>query len=217
MQDSHRTPDPASAATDERRTVSIDRRRLLLRGGAAATPVILSLASQPVSATGLIGCTKASGFVSMNTFASQQPGVNFIQCTSNGLSFWRTQAGSWSPGSGTHVYRRELNKSVATFFDASGCAQGTSIVGSVLGGTLANSGSAGVLQRLLALGLSVSYGMVPSPNNFSALYLGQIWVNFNGNSLKYMTGVPNESMDAAQLIIWLDRLTTATPITNSAA
>jgi hypothetical protein len=59
--------------------------------------------------------------------------------------------------------------------------------------------------------------MVPSPNNFSALYLGQIWVNFNGNSLKYMTGVPNESMDAAQLIIWLDRLTTATPITNSAA
>lgn len=216
MQDSRDDPKPTAPVTPGR-PARLDRRRLLLRGGAAAAPVVLTLASQPVSATGLIGCTKASGFVSMNTFASQQPGVNFIQCTSNGVSWWRQQASTWSSGSNTHAYRRELNKRVQAFFGKTSCANGTTLVGTVLKNWSASStGSSGVLQRLLALGLSISYGMVPNSNNINSTYLGDIWVNFNANGLKYMTGVPNESMDATQLIRWLDLLTTATPIVNTA-
>lgn len=217
MQDPRDDSKPTAGVTPGQ-PARLDRRRLLLRGGAAAAPVVLTLASQPVSATGLIGCTKASGFVSMNTFASQQPGVNFIQCTSNGVTWWRQQASTWTSGSSTHTYRRELNKSVQTFFGKTSCTNGTTRVGTVMKDWAASSsGSSGVLQRLLALGLSVSYGMVPNPNNISCAYLGDIWVNFNANGLKYMTGVPNESMDATQLIRWLDLLTTATPIVNTAS
>jgi hypothetical protein len=196
----------------------MDRRRMLVRGGAAAAPVVLTLASQPVSATGLIGCTKASGFVSMNTFASQQPGVNFIQCASNGVSFWRTQAASWRSGvSSSTPYYTQMQKTVATYLSASGCVSGTSRVGAILQLALDNAGDNGVLQRMLALGLSINYGMVTNSNNVSPAYLGQVWLNYHANGRRYMTGVANESMDAAALIKWLDLLTTASPIVNTAA
>jgi hypothetical protein len=220
MQDPLRHPPLPDGGEQARRPADINRRRLLLRGGAASAPVLLGLASQPVSATGLVGCTKASGFVSMNTFASQQnvktSDMRYAQCTSNGLGFWNTQAIGWNGAKSSHAYRVQLAKRIDAFFGLGSCTNGTTLVGDMLRGAVQNSGATGVLQRLLALGCSVAYTMVPNSGNIDATYLGSIWTNFNANGLTYRTGVANESMDAAQLIVWLNVLTTPTPIVNSA-
>lgn len=218
MQDPLRALPLPDGSDEARRPAGIDRRRLL-RGGAASAPVILGLASQPVSATGLVGCTKASGFVSMNTFASQQniktADNRYAQCTSNGLTFWNGQAIGWNGNKSGHIYRAQLAKRIDTFFGVS-CTSGSTLVGDCLRGSIQNSGNTGVLQRLLAMGCSVAYNMVGNSGNIDAAYLGSVWVNFNTNGGSYRTGVGSESMNASQLIVWLNVLTSATPIVNTA-
>ncbi len=66
-------------------------RRALLRAGAGASPVLLSLAAGPVLAA-RPACTVASSFVSVATFRSRNPHVTSIQCSTQTADYWRDQA-----------------------------------------------------------------------------------------------------------------------------
>ena len=73
-------------------------RRRLLKGGLAAAPVVLSVASRPVHAAGV--CVNPSGFISVPTFKSRHP--NATVCSSNGPTYWKNLSlASWPqmPGS----------------------------------------------------------------------------------------------------------------------
>ena len=70
--------------------VQMSRRRLL-RGGAAAAPVVLTLASNPVMATS--SCTAASAFASLN--ASKPGGVK--TCSGKPPSWWKSCSSTYWP------------------------------------------------------------------------------------------------------------------------
>ena len=66
------TPDssaPQGSGSEPAAASGVSRRHALLRAGSAAAPVLLTLASGPVGATG--ACTVASSYVSAATFKSR--------------------------------------------------------------------------------------------------------------------------------------------------
>lgn len=71
-------------------------RRKLLRGAAAATPVLATVVSTPVHALDPGGmCLNPSGFISQTTFSSRNPGA-VTTCVSTGPSFYQSQLSSSS-------------------------------------------------------------------------------------------------------------------------
>lgn len=86
---------PEDSSRDERRPEALTgaqaSRRRLLRGGAAAAPVVLTLASNPVMATST--CTAASAFASLN--ASRPSSVK--TCTGKKPSWWASCSSTYWP------------------------------------------------------------------------------------------------------------------------
>ena len=138
-------------------------RRALLRGGAAASPFLLTLASGPVAAP--TNCVVASSFVSAGVFVSRG-GTNNIQCVPKTAQNHCDEAknNSWSscnwdphpkPVStycGTGV---SCTSGSNVFTSSSYCyhvfKNSTSNYGST-GAGMQSSGDIAILQRLLALG-----------------------------------------------------------------
>lgn len=182
------------------------RRRLLLKGGAGAAPVLMSLVSQPVSATGLAACAKASSFVSVRTYASRNPNTTSARCSSGGATtcrtFWVAEANR-SPLNST--YATNLNKTVANFLVASNCWRSTTLVKDVLKQAESSHAANPILQRILALALSLSHGRVSNPGQVSVTYLGQVWLNRSQNGVYKYYG-DAYTMTDQQLIDWLDAI-----------
>src|SRR5882672_9859486 len=105
-----RDPEKAPAEVAAAMPVLSPNRRALLRGGAAAAPVLLTLASRPVSAG--TTCVVASSFVSVATFHSRNPSTTSVQCTTRNCQDWYNQA--CLPTSGNPSRPTYLNNSVSS-------------------------------------------------------------------------------------------------------
>jgi hypothetical protein len=183
-------------AVTEGSRVRLDR-RAMLRAGAGATPVLLTLASNPVSAAN--SCVVASSFVSVATFKSRNPTVTSVNCATRTAEDWRnacmgnpqlacaTPKVSATFGTTTSSYNGKTLREVLC--DASG---------------ISTSSELGVLQHLVALNLSLTQGfMRMSSGNVSPAYLGTIWRNYKENGNQYR--LPNSTItwSSAQVVTWL--------------
>jgi hypothetical protein len=177
------------------------RRRTLLRGGAAASPILLTLASGPVAATG--NCVVASSFVSANVYKSRNPGANNIQCVTKTAqqlcqeAVDNAQANcNWSP----HTNPVSTYVLGTVSLPGKGWTQATSCYDVFRNGGsgLQSGGNAGILQRLLAL----SYG---APSVFTPVYCQQIWqARNNAAALAQLANDNGNTWDQARLLAWLD-------------
>jgi hypothetical protein len=175
-------------------------RRALLRGGAAASPILLTFASNPVAATNG-GCVVASSFVSASVYASRNPSHTTIKCVPKTAQNHCDEAKN---NSQTNCNWNPHNKKVSDY------VSGTVTCGSWThntdcywvyrnGGTgLAASGDTAILQRVLAL----SYG---APTIFTTTYCSQIWNARNSTAaLAALVNDGANTWDQARLLAWLD-------------
>lgn len=177
-------------------------RRKLLRAGASAAPVLLTLASGPVSATN--SCVVASSFVSVTTFKSRNPTKTTVQCTTRNCEDWYAQ--SCLPSSGTPSRPTCMNVSVNTLLGTTTSNYKSWLLYDVMkngSSGITTSGELGVLQHLIALCLNVTQGFAPSPGSISQTYLQGIWTNYKANSNTYVLSGSGISWDSSQLITWL--------------
>lgn len=196
-------------------------RRTLLRGGAAAAPVLLSLHSGPVAATGTMSCTVASSFVSVATFVSRNPGAVTMQCSTMNAGHWHQAAQDagkkavkdrpqWSTrrvgaylGAAPSVLPG-LNGSPTTY-------QVWEVMG--LGTAPAHSGELGVLQHILGLALSIDAGggTVNTGGRINTPYLAEIWKSYKLTG-GYTQAAADIHWSEADLITWLKLLQYPLPL-----
>ena len=187
------TPSTAPAAGTR---VRLDR-RALLRAGAGATPVLLTLASNPVAAAN--SCVVASSFVSVATFKSRNPTTTVINCTSLTCEQWRARC-DWAPMPSC------LSPKVSSCLGGTGSTYDNYKVQQVFkaGSAIATTGELGVLQHILALHLCVTQGfMSASAGNVSPAYLAAMWQNYRSHGGLYVLPTSAISWDSAKLINWL--------------
>jgi hypothetical protein len=207
MDDSNSRADRNEQADGQRHGAGPDRRRrALLRLGTTAAPVLLTIHSNPVSATLSSSCVKASGFISAATFKSRNPHSNYIQCTGNGLTFWRSECGLGTMS----TYKATLDQTVGLFLYGSGYTASTyndRTVRSVITENPASTPLIAVLQRVLAMSLSVQFSMAPVGGDFTKAYLRGVWEDLlNGGTYNPVGSGMN--WDATTTATWLDRLMT---------
>jgi hypothetical protein len=176
--------------------VRLDR-RALLRAGAGASPVLLTLVSNPVAASS--SCVVASSFVSVATFKSRNPNVATVNCATRTVEDWRKAC-----------YE---NKSLAcveprvsrTFGWTYSWYNGKTLREVLCDPNgIATSGERGVVQHLTALYLSITQGYMRSPaGNVSPAYLGSIWRNFKSNGNVYRLPASGINWSSRQLVAWL--------------
>jgi hypothetical protein len=209
----HLPPEPP-ASSDDAGKKGMDR-RTLLRAGAAAAPVISTLYSGPVSASGSIACTVASSFVSVATFASRNPGATTMQCSSLNASYWHAQSKNLLTSTGarpawaTQTVRAYLGRSSSTLPGIDAVSADSYQIWQVmgLGPDVATSGEVGVLQHILGLALSIDFGSgaVNMGSTFNTPYLKQVWQNYKSNG-RYLLAASSVDWSEAQLITWLRML-----------
>ncbi len=172
-------------------------RRALLRAGAGASPVLLTLASNPVAAAN--SCVVASSFVSVATFKSRNPTVTSINCATRTAEDWRNAC----MGNPQLACAQPL---VSAAFGATSSSYSARTLRQVLcdpAGILVG-GELGVLQHLIALNLSITQGfMRMSSGNIGPAYLGSIWRNYKNNGNQYRLPSSTVSWSSTQLISWL--------------
>jgi hypothetical protein len=181
-------------------------RRRLLRAGAVATPVVLTLSSTPVAATNAT-CTVASSFVSAATFQSRNAGAS-AQCTSWGCESWKTEcSNSSSP------YNSALDTTVGNAFGATGCSYDNRTLRSILNDSagIVRAGELGVLQHLTALGLGLTFGKVVSQGNVSTSYVQGVWRNFRQNGGVYILSGSGINWSSSDLVTWARMLMYTNP------
>jgi hypothetical protein len=211
MEQPTQKPDPESQPSNRK---GLDR-RTLLRAGAAATPVIATLYSRPVAAAGM-GCTLASAFVSLATFASRNPGAATMQCSAMSATDWHARAQALA--SVAPAERPEWARlTVAAYLGRASSAfsgldsmlvesyQVWQVMG--LGPQVATSGELGVLQHVLAMCLSIDFGgaSVRVGGGMNTPYLKEVWQNYKANG-RYRMAASNLNWTEAELIGWLRML-----------
>jgi len=177
-------------------------RRKLLRTGASAAPVLLTLASGPVSAT--TSCVVASSFVSVTTFKSRNPTSTSVKCTSRNCEDWYSQA--CLPATGSPCRPDCMNVSVSTLLGTTTSTYKNWMLYDVMknsGSGVTTSGEMGVLQHLVSMCLNVTQGFASSPGSVSKTYLQSIWTNYKANANTYVLAGSGINWDSAQLITWL--------------
>jgi hypothetical protein len=211
MEESTQLPDPESQPSQAK---GIDR-RTLLRAGAAATPVIATLYSRPVAAAGM-GCTVASAFVSLATFASRNPGAATMQCSTLSATDWhaRAQAVAGLAAADRPEWARltvsaYMGRASSAFSGLDSLLVESYQVWQVmgLGGQVATSGELGVLQHILAMCLSIDYGgaAVRVGGGVNTPYLKDVWQNYKSNG-RYRLAASNLNWSEGELIGWLRML-----------
>ncbi|MBL8286368.1 MAG: hypothetical protein JNL85_00130 [Rubrivivax sp.] len=176
--------------------VRLDR-RALLRAGAGASPVLLTLVSNPVAATS--SCVVASSFVSVATFKSRNPSVTSVNCATRRVEDWRSACQADSSlacvqplvstclGSTSSKYNGKTLRQVLC--DGAGILTDTEL---------------GVAQHLIALNLCMTQNyMRAAAGNVSTAYLKSIWQNYNSNGKRYKLPMSSIDWSSAQLIAWL--------------
>lgn len=179
-------------------------RRALLRAGAGASPVLLTLVSGPVAANpfGNHGaCTLASSFVSVATFKSRNPTATTLDCASQNADYWRDLAGS-APATPS------LNVTVATLLGNTISSFNGMLVKDVLlaplptSGTVQTTGELGTLQHLIALALNLNAGFITAGAGFDLAYVQTIWTNYKFNGNRYKKPGSDIDWGDTELIAW---------------
>jgi len=196
-------------------------RRALLRGGAAAAPVLLTLHSGPVAAHGMMSCTVASSFVSLVTFASRNPGATTMQCSSGNADHWHSSAKQAGDLDAKHrpVWAKRLLKDylgqASSVFSVIGDNPNTYQVWQVmrLQAAPARSGELGVLQHILGLALSIDAGggAVNTGGVMNTPYLAGVWRNYKSTG-GYKLAASHINWSEAELITWLRMLQYPLPV-----
>lgn len=186
-------------------------RRALLRAGVASTPVLMTLASQPVAAA--TTCTVASSFVSGATFASRNPGAT-TRCASTDCETWRNKAIT-----DTTVKTDLMNTKVSSALGTTGSQYNASSLYTVLttGTAISQTGELGVLQHLIALYLNIYTNTANNPlsgspkANFiaSTAYVAEVWQNFKANGDQYKLTGSGIAWDASKVVAWVRKLISA--------
>ncbi len=175
-------------------------RRALLRAGAGASPVLLTLASGPVAANPFANngtCTVASSFVSVATFQSRNPKVTSLACAKQNADFWRALAVS-APATPS------LNVTVATLMGTTGSSFNNQLVKDVLlsGGAIQTSAEVGTLQHLIAMALNLNAGAMTSGAGFDLGYVQSIWSNYKANGNRYKKPGTQIDWGDTEIIAW---------------
>lgn len=196
------THDQAAAATGG--TPNGLQRRALLRAGAGAPPVLLSLASGPVSATTVFGgqCVVASSFVSVATFRSRNPGVTTVQCSTQNADYWRAQAGTLAPPASLNVTVASLLGNTSSSFNGQ-TLKDVLLAPIPTSGTVQTTGELGTLQHLVAMALNLNAGHVIMPGGVNVPYLQTVWGNYKGNGNRYKLSASNIDWGDTEIIAWL--------------
>jgi hypothetical protein len=177
------------------------KRRALLRAGAGAAPVLLSMASGPVAATG-VTCTVASSFVSVATFKSRNPHVKSIACSTQTADYWKYAASHMSPTP------PDLAGTVATLLGTTSSTYNAQTVQAVMllhvpTGTVETTGEIGTVQHLLALALNLKAGNITAAGVFNLAYIQGIWANYKANGNRYKLPASNIDWGDTELTAWL--------------
>jgi hypothetical protein len=172
----------------------------MLRAGASASPVLLTLASGPVSATNTVGCMVASSFVSVATFKSRNPNTTITCSSAYNCEYWRTQAALASPPAA-------CVGTVAQLLGAAPSSYASTQVKTVLlqGGGIATSGPLGVAQHCISLALSAKGNLLTSPGSVNLNYIQGVWASYNSTAPNYIAP-SGLVLSEAQLIGWLRAL-----------
>jgi hypothetical protein len=175
------------------------KRRALLRAGAGAAPVLLSLASGPVAAT---TCTVASSFVSVATFKSRNPHVKSIACSTQTADHWKHGSTHFSPPP------PDMLLTVAALLGPTSSMYNLHTVQAVymlpaVSSYVETTGELGTLHHLMALALNLRAGYITAAGVFNQAYIQGIWANYKANGNRYK--VPASSIDwgDTELIAWL--------------
>jgi hypothetical protein len=209
---------PETAPPAARRGVG---RRALLRGGAAAAPVLLTLHSGPVAATGTMSCTVASSFVSVATFASRNPGATTLQCSTMNAGHWHALAKECAhkepknrPDWAKRKVASYLGASTSRFAHLNGSPADYQVWQVMsLGNAPAQSGELGVLHHILGLALSIDNGgsTVNTGGRMNTPYLAEIWRTYK-TSGRYRSTSGAVDWSEAELISWLRMLQYPLPL-----
>lgn len=179
---------------------SAGRRTVLRRALLTGAPILVTLHSGPVAAkqiTGGIGgtCIKASGFVSVATFRSRNPGVTNASCSQRTWTYWQNLANGpdgTKPPFSQKVRDYHKNLVLSTDFNEK-------TVKEVLNAT---GEDAEVLKRILAMMLNLDSGQA-SQVDFSKAYLADVWNSYKGASGFKVSGV---TWGWDKIADWLDYL-----------
>ncbi len=186
---------PEGRPGSPRAAVAMDR-RALLRAGAGASPVLLTLVTRPVVAG--TTCTVASSFVSVATWRSHNPAAASPQCTTRTCEDWLTDCSS-SPRPSV------LNGQVNSILGATFSGYNYAIIWQVLqngGMGISQSGELGVLQHLLCLALNArSSTYMPAPGGVTQAYVAAVWQNYKLHFNRYQPG-SGIDWDSSQVIAW---------------
>ena len=175
-------------------------RRALLRAGAGASPVLLTLVSGPVAANPFANngaCTLASSFVSVATFRSRNPNATTLQCSSQNADYWRNLAVS-APATAA------LNVTVATLLGNTSSAYNAMLVKDVLlaSASVQTTGELGTLQHLIALALNLNAGFITAGAGFDLAYVQTFWSNYKFNGNRYKKPGSQIDWGDAEIIAW---------------
>lgn len=200
-------------------------RRTLLRGGAAAAPVLLTLHSGPVAASGTMACTVASSFVSVATFTSRNAGATSLQCSTLNADDWHRHAraaGALKPEDRPAWAKVKLKDYLGRSVNAQNGLSGQpdnyqvwEVMG--LGTGPATIGELGVVHHILGLALSIDHGgnAVNTGGKVTTPYLAGIWQNYKMNG-RYRPPTGGIDWSEAELISWLKLLQYPLPLPQHA-
>lgn len=192
------------------------KRRALLKASAGAAPILLTLHSGPVAATGM-GCTVASSFVSAITFASRSPGTTYIKCSSKNAGYWRAWAEANCKDEKVSKWPAEAQIKVKDHLGCSGSTYDNTPLGVVLKLGLASAGQLAVLQYVLGLSLTMQYApgsITTAPvqgGELNKTYLAGVWSRYLSTG-RYSVPSANVDWDEAGLIQWLKMLQYDIPV-----
>lgn len=180
-------------------------RRKLLRAGAGASPILLTLGSGPVAANPFANngtCTLASSFISVATFQSRNPGVNNLKCSQQNADYWRAQAVPVVPPAVPPV--PALAVTVAALLGTTSSTYNTSTLNDVFLGSVGvqTAGELGTLQHLIALALNLNAGFLTTVPGFDLPYLQSIWLSYKANGNRYKKPGSEIDWGDAEIIAW---------------
>ena len=160
-------------------------RRRLLRGGAAAAPVLATFVSQPVHAA--YSCKSASAFTSAN---ASRPGADI--CNGSSPAWWLANQGSW-------VGCSAATATFATYFSVtSSYPSGTKLVQVLQGSSTTHVDK--MARNLVAALLNIKSGRIGG-GVFNEEQLRSIWLGATGGGYVPMAG--SQPWYAQQVNQWL--------------
>ncbi|MBS0445808.1 MAG: hypothetical protein JSR59_07650 [Proteobacteria bacterium] len=164
-------------------------RRRLLRGGLAAAPVMLTLASRPVRAGG--SCKAASAFASINLSGHKTAGT----CTGHQPPYWQGTS-SW-PG-GCQASGSNATQFSAIFTTGNVYPGKTMMQVMNMNGT---TGTSGVARYLCAAYLNASATLTPQ-NVLSQATATSVWTSFINKG--YYEPTAGVQWNSDQIISWVN-------------